>query len=93
LARRGAGVAERYPASLSEMLLPDPEDAADLAARLQRWRRSSEGWKEAFAPFAAALSRRTWAAVAADFVALVEGEPARALATYDGAQTLIIEKV
>jgi glycosyltransferase involved in cell wall biosynthesis len=92
LVSRGAGVAERYPASLSEMLLPDPEDAADLAARLQRWRRSSESWKEAFAPFAAALSRRTWADVAADFVALVEGEPARALAAYDGAQTLIIEK-
>ena len=32
-----AGVAERYPAELSDLLLPDAEDADDLAARLERW--------------------------------------------------------
>lgn len=72
LVSRRAGVAERYPASLSEMLLPDPEDAADLAARLRRWRRSVEAWKEEFAPLAARLGRRGWADVAADLVALTE---------------------
>lgn len=93
LVSRGAGVAERYPASLSEMLLPDPEDAADLAARLRAWRGSVAGWREAFAPLAARLSRRGWADVAADFVALAEGEGGRALGEYDGAQTLIAERV
>jgi glycosyltransferase involved in cell wall biosynthesis len=72
LVSRGAGVAERYPAALSEMLLPDPEDAADLAARLLRWRRSIEGWREGFGPLAGQLGRRTWADVAADIVALAE---------------------
>jgi glycosyltransferase involved in cell wall biosynthesis len=72
LVSRGAGVAERYPASLSEMLLPDPEDAADLASRLQRWRRSIASWKEGFGPLAGQLGRRTWADVAADIVALAE---------------------
>src|SRR5205807_4892796 len=33
-----AGVAEEYPADLADMLLPDPDDATDLAARLRRWR-------------------------------------------------------
>ena len=36
-----AGVAERYPPDLADLLLPDPEDAADLAARLERWRRAA----------------------------------------------------
>jgi glycosyltransferase involved in cell wall biosynthesis len=73
LVSRGAGVAERYTDPLSEMLLPDPEDAADLSARLVNWRRSLESWKEEFAPLAFELGRRTWADVAAEFVALAEG--------------------
>jgi glycosyltransferase involved in cell wall biosynthesis len=32
-----AGIAERYPAQLQDLLLPNPEDALDLAARLQKW--------------------------------------------------------
>jgi len=92
LVSRQAGVAERYPAALNEMLLPDPEDAADLAARLRRWRASIETWKEAFAPLAAGLNRRSWADVAADFVALAEGEAARASFEYDGARRLLAEQ-
>jgi glycosyltransferase involved in cell wall biosynthesis len=33
-----AGVAERYPQQLQDLLLPNPEDAVDLVARLQKWR-------------------------------------------------------
>jgi glycosyltransferase involved in cell wall biosynthesis len=76
LVSRQAGVAERYPPALSEMLLPDPEDADDLAARLLGWRRSMGRWRKEFAPLAAELGRRTWADVAADFVALAEDERA-----------------
>ena len=47
LVSRQAGVAERYPDALSEMLLPDPEDAADLAARLLRWRSLMQSGKRA----------------------------------------------
>jgi glycosyltransferase involved in cell wall biosynthesis len=32
-----AGVAER-PSHLQDLLLPNPDDAVDLAARLQKWR-------------------------------------------------------
>ena len=35
LVSRGAGVAERYPDALNDLLIPDPEDSADLAARLR----------------------------------------------------------
>ncbi|MFL6285995.1 MAG: glycosyltransferase family 4 protein [Pyrinomonadaceae bacterium] len=79
LVSRCAGVAERYPEALSEMLLPDPEDAADLAARLLRWRRSMHVWKEEFQAFAAHLGRRSWSDVAADIVALAEGERAQSI--------------
>jgi glycogen synthase len=77
LVSRRAGVAERYPAALSEMLLPDPEDASDIAARLLRWRRSMHGWKKEFGTFAAELSRRSWADVAEEIVALAEDERAQ----------------
>ena len=90
LVSRAAGVAERYPAALSEMLLPDPEDAADLAARLRRWRRSVDVWRGAFAPFSDELGRRGWPDVAAEFVAFVEGEGARAPSEYGGAQPLTV---
>jgi glycosyltransferase involved in cell wall biosynthesis len=89
---RAAGVAERYPASLNEMLLPDATDAADLCARLHRWRRSMQRWREEFAPLASELGRRTWSEVAAEFVALAEGKPARAADEYGGAQSLLVEQ-
>lgn len=74
LVSRTAGVADLYPADLSEMLLPDPSDGADLAARLLRWRENVELWKRRFAPFAARLRRRTWADMSAEIVRIVEGE-------------------
>ena len=55
-----AGVAERYPVELSEMLLPDPEDMDDLATRLLRWRSQMSRWKQAFQPFSNALRSYTW---------------------------------
>ena len=47
-----AGIAERYPAALQPLLIPDPNDATDLAARLRAWRSAAGG----FAPAVATLS-------------------------------------
>lgn len=69
-----AGIAELYPAELSAMLLPDAEDAADLAARLLGWRAGREEWRGRFAPFAARLRGRAWDDAAAEFVRAVEGD-------------------
>ena len=71
-----AGVADDYPPELGVMLLPDPEDAADLARRLLDWRANVEGWRARFAPLAARLRGRTWDDMAAEFVAHAEGEVA-----------------
>ncbi|HLB90289.1 MAG TPA: glycosyltransferase family 4 protein [Terriglobales bacterium] len=72
LASRSVGVAERYPVELSEMLLPDPEDIDDLAARLLRWRSHMSYWKNAFQPFSNALRSYTWKDMARRVVEITE---------------------
>ncbi len=72
LVSRSAGVAERYPAELEGLLLPDPEDPTDLARRLLAWR---DG-RSRMAPAVAALSDRlrawTWDDMAAEFLRIIE---------------------
>jgi glycosyltransferase involved in cell wall biosynthesis len=64
----GAGIAERYPPELADLVLPDPEDAAALADRLRAWRRDLEAWPARVAPLAADLRAYTWDDMAAAFV-------------------------
>jgi glycosyltransferase involved in cell wall biosynthesis len=66
-----AGVAERYGPELCELLLHDPDDAAELAERLLLWRRHLERFKAAVVPFSARLRAHTWDAMAAQIAALV----------------------
>lgn len=72
LVSSGAGVAERYTSNLTEMILPDPEDVADLVARLLRWRSNIDYWKGQFLPLAEALRSYTWAGMAHQIVSLAE---------------------
>jgi glycosyltransferase involved in cell wall biosynthesis len=65
-----AGVAERYPSGLSQLLLQDPESAAELAARLTAWREDAAGVSERVADFAARLRARTWDHMAREIVEL-----------------------
>lgn len=67
-----AGFAELYPAELSAMLLPDSEDATDLANRLLGWRSNMHYWKEAFQPFSDALRKYTWNDMAHRIVEIAE---------------------
>jgi glycosyltransferase involved in cell wall biosynthesis len=76
-----AGIAERYPQDLLEMVLPDAEDVSDLVARMLRWRSNMDQWKIDFAPLAMTLRTQTWNDMAREIVSLVEqaeglaGEP------------------
>jgi glycosyltransferase involved in cell wall biosynthesis len=72
LVSRRAGVAERYPDALQELLLDDPDDVAELVRRLESWRA-----REALlAPHVAALSETlrawTWERMAVELVDLLE---------------------
>ena len=67
-----AGVAERYPAQLSGLLLRDPDDVGELVERIRGWRESIDAWKESVKPLAAELRSRSWEAMANEFVTLVQ---------------------
>ena len=66
-----AGVAERFPSHLHDLLLADPEDVDDLVGRLCAWRAGQEAWCARVAPFGAELRRRGWRDMARDIVEAV----------------------
>ena len=72
LVSRASGIAEQYPAELADLIIPDAEDVADLAARLRRWRMAATAWREQIRPFAAALRDHTWRRMAEQIVGLAE---------------------
>jgi glycosyltransferase involved in cell wall biosynthesis len=72
---RSAGVAERYPPYLDDLLLDDPNDADGLADRLLHWRQCLEKYRTATADFADQLRAYTWDDMAERIVNLVEGAP------------------
>ncbi len=55
-----AGVTERYPPHLSDLLLPDPEDAANLATRLRHWRGNSQQYSKLVNSLSEELRSYTW---------------------------------
>ncbi len=67
-----AGVAERIPPSLRDLLIPDPDDAADLAARLRAWRGSIGIHQGAALALSAELRTCTWDDMAASMATLIE---------------------
>lgn len=68
LASRSSGVAERFPAGLRDLLLPDPDDAADLAARLRAWRDGRAGYARAALTLSETLRAETWDDMAGRFL-------------------------
>jgi glycosyltransferase involved in cell wall biosynthesis len=71
LVSRSAGVAERYPTELDDLLIPDPDDATDLAARLRRWRERNGHLSAVLAGFSARLRSWTWDHMAEQFTCSV----------------------
>ncbi len=67
-----AGVAERYPAELSDLLIPNPEDAPDVAARIRLWKTNPEFFKNAADRLSSAMRSYTWNHMAAKIVELGE---------------------
>jgi glycosyltransferase involved in cell wall biosynthesis len=71
LVSAAAGVAERYPIDLSELLIGDPRSAAELERRLLIWR-ADQDLPRRVAAFASTLRARSWDHMAGDIVALAE---------------------
>ncbi len=65
---RDAGVAERFPESLSELLLDSPDDSNELASKLQHWRANVTEWSARIKPFSERLQTHAWDRMAAEIV-------------------------
>jgi glycosyltransferase involved in cell wall biosynthesis len=69
---RSAGVAERYPKELNDLLLNDPPNADDLVQRLKRWRANIDDYKARVASFGEQLRQRAWTDMAREIVELID---------------------
>ena len=69
---RSAGVAEHYPLELEDLLIRDPENPGDLAARLRAWRKCVDGYRDAVAPLSQKLRAHTWDRMARQIVEIIE---------------------
>lgn len=67
-----AGVAERIPPSLHGLLLPHPDDAADLARRLRAWRGAVRIHRSAALALSTELRTRTWDDMARLMATIIE---------------------
>jgi glycosyltransferase involved in cell wall biosynthesis len=68
-----AGVTERYPPHLKELLLPDPEDVADLTTRLLRWKIASNQYSKLINCLSQELRTHTWDGMAQSILEKIEG--------------------
>jgi glycosyltransferase involved in cell wall biosynthesis len=68
-----AGVAERLPADLLPLTLPEPMAADDLVARLRLWRGDMPAWRARAGAAGEVLRGRTWDHMAAAIAGIVEG--------------------
>jgi glycosyltransferase involved in cell wall biosynthesis len=73
---RSAGVAERYPPAMQDLLIEGPVDASSVAEAMWRWRSEADAWTTRCEAFAASLRARSWDAMSAEIAALVEGAAA-----------------
>jgi glycosyltransferase involved in cell wall biosynthesis len=71
-----AGVAERYPPELADLLIANPNDSGELVERLTGWRTSAEAFRTLAVPLSERLRARTWDAMAAEIADLVENASA-----------------
>jgi glycosyltransferase involved in cell wall biosynthesis len=72
LVSRGAGVAERYPPALQELIIPDPESAIALVERIRLWRNEEKRLRSVTRSFSDELRAHSWEQMAAQFVNLCE---------------------
>jgi glycosyltransferase involved in cell wall biosynthesis len=65
-----AGIAERYPTELEDLLVRDPDSRVELAERLMLWRADLERFRDRVSRLSAVLHQHTWDHMAAQMTAL-----------------------
>ena len=69
---RDSGVAERYPENLSEFLLASPDDANELANKLQHWRTHVTECSMRVRQLSESLQSHSWDRMAAEMVEMID---------------------
>ena len=67
-----AGVTERYPKSLSSLILPSPPEREALVSALRAWRANADDWRLRTEQAAAPLRARSWDDMAAEIAAALD---------------------
>jgi glycosyltransferase involved in cell wall biosynthesis len=67
-----AGIAERYPDALRDLLIEPPVDGRAVVSALRRWHADAQAWPDRIAALSASLRARSWDAMAAEIATLVE---------------------
>ena len=67
-----AGIADRFPLEMRDLLLCDPKDGAELAKRIETWRLRANEFAAATSKFGAALRSWTWDDMAARMIECIE---------------------
>ena len=67
-----AGIAERYPPDLAELLIPDPDDSGGLVERIRGWADLTRRIGPSLAGFSETLRQGTWDDMAARFVRFLD---------------------
>ncbi len=68
-----AGIAERYPPDLAELLISDPDNVEDLVERLRGWADLMSRIGPSLARFGETLRQETWDDMAARFASFLDG--------------------
>ncbi|MBC8106774.1 MAG: glycosyltransferase family 4 protein [Anaerolineae bacterium] len=76
LVSRSAGIAERYPDSLQELLIDDQADDREVERRLRHWHANRQRFRAEAELFGARLREHTWDDMAAQMMALIEANGA-----------------
>jgi glycosyltransferase involved in cell wall biosynthesis len=71
-----AGVAEKYPTQLTDLLLSDPDNVEQLVQGLIRWRQAAQHYQQVAIALSETLRTYTWDAMAERILSVVEGEAA-----------------
>ena len=67
-----SGVSERYPPQLGDLLIPNSEDAVDLAARLQKWWWDKQYYSNLVSSVSQELRDYTWDDMAKSILEIME---------------------
>jgi len=67
-----AGVAERYPKGLGDLLLANPQDERELADRLRRWRAHRAYFAAEVERLSREISAHTWERMAREILEIAE---------------------